>query len=373
MINKDRLFRTFSELVSIDSLSFHEREFADRLRRRLTELGFEVTEDDSTGITGSDAGNIYAYMPPDLPAGVSADSVLLSAHMDTVAPGKGKKAVLHDDGRITSGGDAVLGADDAGGIAEILEAVEEILEEGVPHRGIELFFPVAEEVYCAGSYAFDTKRIKSSRAYFLDRTGDVGSATICEPTLISYVTEIHGRASHAGFDPEKGINAIAVAAQAISELPIGRVDPDTTLAVGVIYGGTATNIVPDQAVVKGEIRSRVHDKAVETLRAVGSAFENAADKAGGTVDIKHTQHLEAYSVPEDSPALNAYIDTLKKLDIPYKPEVSFGGSDANAFRARGLDAVCIANAMWDIHTVSEYSDINEMAKVCDILKEMVRQ
>lgn len=369
-VNRERLINTFMDLVSIDSLSFKEREFADHLKHKLETLGISVIEDDAGNRIGGNSGNLFARIEA---TGDMKDrpSVLFSAHMDTVAPGEGKRAVLHDDGRITSDGSTVLGADDAGGISEILEAAEEIIEEGVSHPAIELFFPVAEEAYCIGSYAFDTSAVTADRAYFLDRSGNLKTVTVSEPTLISYEITVHGKASHAGFDPESGVNAIVVASNAIASLPVGRVDEDTTLAVGLIDGGTATNIVPDHVQVKGEIRSRSTEGAMSALRQVKDAFLTSAKEMNAQVEIDHIKHLEAYEVPSDSKALDTYKRVLADHGYKMDAQRSFGGSDTNAFRSRGIDAICIANEMHDIHTTKEYTTVQGMVTVTQMIKEIM--
>ena len=97
----------FRKLTAIDAPSFGERQMADRLIVKLKELGFEVEEDNAGEHFGGNAGNLYAYLPGDLPG----DPVLLSGHMDTVEPSKGKKGIIGEDGVIRSAEKAVLGAD----------------------------------------------------------------------------------------------------------------------------------------------------------------------------------------------------------------------------------------------------------------------
>ena len=109
-VNEQRAVDEFQELTAIDAPSFGERQMADRLIVKLKELGFEVEEDNAGEHFGGNAGNLYAYLPGDLPG----DPVLLSGHMDTVEPSKGKKGIIGEDGVIRSAGKAVLGADDVG-------------------------------------------------------------------------------------------------------------------------------------------------------------------------------------------------------------------------------------------------------------------
>ena len=136
-VNEKRVVDEFQELTAIDAPSFGEREMADRLIPKLKELGFEVEEDNAGEHFGGNAGNLYAYLPGDLPG----DPILLSGHMDTVEPSKGKKGIIGEDGVIRSAGKAVLGADDVAGLVEILEAVRILKEKKREyHTGISRFF-----------------------------------------------------------------------------------------------------------------------------------------------------------------------------------------------------------------------------------------
>ncbi len=190
--------------------------------------------------------------------------------MDTVSPGNNKKIILNDGGTITSDHTTVLGADDRVGIAGIIEAYTRVIEENLDHPPIEFLFTVAEEVYGLGSAALDYSRIRSRIAFAPDCSGEYGVYSSCEPTLISFEVHIKGKASHAGYEPEKGINAIAVAAAAISRIKQGWADDHTTLNIGIIEGGSVTNAVPENCFIKGEIRSGVHEDAHRTIDLVES-------------------------------------------------------------------------------------------------------
>lgn len=124
MIRTERLVQSFLELTAIDNPTLYERELSECLRRRFAALGIVLAEDGAGAAIGGNAGNLYAYLPGD----ETLAPILLSAHMDAVAPACAKKPVLHPDGRITSDGTTVLGADDVSGLCAILEAVTSVLE-----------------------------------------------------------------------------------------------------------------------------------------------------------------------------------------------------------------------------------------------------
>ena len=66
--------------------------------------------------------------------------------------------------------------------------------------------------------------MQAKEAYVLDLSGAIGAAAYAAPTLVSFAAKIQGKAAHAGFHPEDGINSIQAAARAIAQLPQGHVD-----------------------------------------------------------------------------------------------------------------------------------------------------
>ena len=123
-MSTQRLVKTFCDLVSTGSETGHERAFCIELEKALIEAGFEVERDEEAGKKcGSDGFNIYGYLPGE------GESVLLSCHTDTVTPGAAVTPVERD-GVIYSDGTTILGSDDKSGIAEIIEAVTRLKENG---------------------------------------------------------------------------------------------------------------------------------------------------------------------------------------------------------------------------------------------------
>lgn len=366
-MNSKRLVEEFKKLVSIDSLSFHERDMADYLKEKMGLFGIELAEDDSVDKTGGNCGNLYGCFH----GTTDEEPLLFLAHMDTVAPGVGKRAIEHEDGTITSDGRTVLGADDASALAVILEAVQEIYEEKLPHRDIEILFTTAEEAYTVGASAFDLSKVRSKKAFVLDVSGPVGGYQLTEPTLISFTFTIKGKASHAGFEPEAGVNAILAASRAIGKIPMGRPDDHSTFNIGLISGGTATNIVPDKVTVSGEIRSLIHEDALKMYSNAEEVFRQEAVELGAEVEVQHKIFLEAYKIEEDDPAFLKYKEVLKKHHIEPCDRKSFGGSDNNVLRRNGIDGVCIANAMNKIHSCEEYTNIRDLIQVTEIVRDLM--
>ncbi len=391
--------RVFCELVRIDSPSFHERAMAREVRRRLNELGFTVTEDDTLGTndgmvtslvntrrfgelagpshplkrllhTGSDCGNLFATLPGQGEL-AHEDPILFITHLDTVMPALGKRAVVHEDGRITSAGSTVLGADDLASIACVIAAVRHLQERGVAHRPVELACMVAEEAGNVGARAFDFGRCSASMAYTLDFSGDPNEYAYQAPTIIYFTIEVLGRAAHAGFYPERGVNAIKIAARAIEQVECGRIDEDTTVNVGLISGGRGTNVVPATCVVRGEVRSYVHERAEAHARHVCELFEAAAKELGGEVSAQLSEACHAYRTPHDAPVVERFERACRALGMEAKGQPTFGGSDNNVAVAYGIPGIVMANGMREAHSTREHVEPGDLALVQRLVEELL--
>ncbi len=369
MINKDRITKEFCELVTIDSIPFRERQMADRLTEKLLELGFTVKEDEAYEQYQGTSGNLYAYLEGQLPG----EPILLSAHMDTVEPGLNKKPILHSDGTITSDGTTVLGADDLSGVVAILEAVRTAREKGIPHRSIEILFAIAEEVYLKGSAVFDYSVVKAKEAYVFDLDGEIGTAAIKAPTVISLTIKFIGKASHAGFAPEQGINAIAAAAIAITQTKQGRIDKDTTVNIGTIEGGKARNIVSAECIIQGEVRSLKHDKALSEVERIRAIFEAVAADCQTTLEFITSFGCIAYEVSSNHPVVKRFERVCHKMKVPVKLIETFGGSDNNNFAFHGITGIVLACGMHQVHSQKEFTHVDELEKCSNIILNLITE
>lgn len=363
----ERLWHTFRELSSIYSPSYREREFCNALKERLSKLNCSVLEDNAGNKIHGNCGNLYCYIP----GGLDGSPLLFSAHMDTVEPAWGKQAVLHENGNITSDGNTILGADDVAGITVILEAVSRLKERNIPHRSVELLFPVAEEKYGAGSAVFDYSIIKSKEAYVLDLSGPIGEAANAAPTIMSFEIKIHGKAAHAGFAPKKGINAISVASRAIADLPQGEPNSGLIFNIGKITGGEENNIVPPLCTVSGEIRGLNHNSVMACRDRIFSIFRAEAAKAGAGVEFTDIIVLQAYETPLNSPVVKRFVRACKKAGITPHIHSTFGGSDLNNFTLHGITGLVIACGMHEVHSPNEYSNISELENCVSLVTELM--
>ena len=356
MINRERLIRTFCELVKIDSPSGEEDAICAYLKHRLEELDLTVFTDNF--------GNIITTTKETNP-------LMLSCHVDTVEPGRGIKPKVVGD-RIVSDGTTILGGDAKAGLASILEALDSIKEDESSHIPFQVVLTRAEETGLLGARNLDFSMITSKEAIVFDGEGPVSRITSAAPTYIAFDLEVTGRAAHAGVEPEKGLSAILIASEIITRLPQGRLDEETTFNIGTFEGGSTRNTVPEHCLIRGEFRSRSLEslddldlQLTETIDKVSQMFPEA------TIEKKLITEFETYTITNEDPSTKRVIATLQKLGLKPTLLPSGGGTDGNIFRQHGISAVVVGMADNHMHTVREYVTIPDLMDAASLAKSIL--
>ena len=352
MIDQERLINSFCDLVRIDSPSNEEEEVAQHLTARLSKLGFVVQRDAHGNLIASEEGD---------------NPLLLSAHMDTVEPGRGIKPQIQGD-RIVSDGTTILGGDCKAGIAAILEGLESVVAEGLPHRPIQAVFTRGEEIGLVGANNLDFSLIRAMDAVVFDGNGPVNTITGSSPTYMGFDVTVKGRAAHAGVEPEKGLSAIRIAAEIIKELPQGRLDDETTFNVGLISGGTVRNAVPAEAAFVGEFRSR-NTETFDLLKLQLTATLDAARRKYREATIKEQLEVmfHTYRLDPDEPVVRMTRRIMEGMGLKPNIQPSGGGTDGNVMRLHGIQSVVVGMSTNAMHTVDEYvviPDLVDTAAFC---------
>ena len=181
-----------------------------------------------------------------------------------------------------------------------------------------------------------------------------------------------GKSAHAGLAPETGVNAICIAAQAISNIPQGRLDQETTANVGVIQGGSSGNIVPDACTVELETRSLDHEKALRQVERIKTAFQEAARDLGGEAEVTAKQQLTAYHVPQDAPVVQRFDSACRSVGVTPVYTASCGGSDNTNLSRYGIQSIVIAPGMHEIHSTQEWTTVQELTAMARVTEELMK-
>ncbi len=353
MADRQRVIDTLVDLIRIDSPSGEEDAIDLDVSARLSALGLTVEHDSYNNIVARLKG--------------MGEPLLLSAHLDTVEPGRGINPVLEGD-TLRSDGTTILGGDCKAGLAIVLEALACVVESDRPHRAVEVAFSRHEEGGLVGVHHMDFSLLTARTGIVLDGEGPPSRITVSAPSQNVVTAEIIGRAAHAGLEPENGLSALLVTAEILTRLPLGRIDAETTANIGWLEGGLKRNIVPERALLDGEFRSRSNDKLAWLEGQFRKVFGEAGSRypdARISLDIRNT--YQAYRVEPQHETVATIGHALDRLGLSPVMEASGGGSDANVFIERGITALPVGIGVRSFHTTWETALITEVlqgAEMC---------
>ena len=342
-------------MVRIDSESGDEEHFIEVTKEQLeAELSAACVIDRH--------GNLIAKVPA-VGAGDSTP-IFLAAHADTVRPGKGIEPVV-EGGVVRSAGATILGADDKAGLAAIVEAV--LTAERRPP--VEIVVTRGEEIGLVGARNLDLSLLDAVHGVIVD--GDaLNEVVLGGPTHASVDVEILGKAAHAA-EPEHGVSAIRVAADAITRFEEGKLDDETVANVGTIHGGMIRNGVPERVTIEAECRSLDHGKCVRQAETMKAAFQAAAAAAGATASVRVRIEYEASRTSEDSAIVRLAKRAIAAAGLEPETRVILGGTDALILAGRGLETAVIGAGGQAAHSTDERIAVADLEKAAEILRRLL--
>ncbi len=378
-INSERLAQVFTAMCAIDSPSGEEARLA-RFLKDLFAVEFPeavITEDDSAKATGSDSNNLVIHFSGDL----HGEPIFFNCHLDTVEPARGVK-VVRDGARFFSAGETILGGDDKAGIAILIETIRALKQARLSHLPFDLVFTTCEEIGLRGAKALDISLLRAREGYALDSSG-VDLLIVGAPAANHFHFTVTGAAAHAGLHPERGINAIQLAARCLADLPVGRLDEESTANIGRITGGKATNIIPDTALVEGEVRSHSPEKLAAFSQQIKDMVQATIDHwspAPGAqlgpgvrprLDFHLTQEYPAMHIDRNASVLQRVDRAAARLQREIRYERAGGGSDANIFNGKGLQTAIIGIGMDHVHSTEESIDLRDMERTAELVAALL--
>lgn len=353
------------ELASIKSPSKDEREITGYVKNKLIALGLKVNIDKCGKRFGSNAGNIIAVYKTKYHSG--SRPIFLTAHLDTVKVAGDIKPVIKNGKIYNKDKDTILGGDDKVAVAAIIEVLNVIREKKIPTGDIYIVFTISEEIGVLGAKNLDMNMIDAKYGFAFDSDGDIGAIINQAPFHNSIIAQFKGKATHAGIEPEKGINAIKAASIAIANMKMGRIDKDSTCNVGRIEGGVATNIVAENTRVEMEARSLKLSKLNLITKRMIDDLKKGARSTGARLKFNVVREYKGFKINSSEIPMKVAKNALKGLNIKPKVMSSGGGSDINIFNSKGKIAVNLSAGLENIHTAKEFVKIDQLGKLTRLI------
>jgi tripeptide aminopeptidase len=346
-MSTDHITTTLIDLIRIPSTSGHEENIRTYLAQYLASLGLSTTIDDY--------GNLISTL-----TGEGAP-LLLNAHMDRVPPGLGHQPILRN-GVLFSDGTTNLGADDAAGVAIILEVVRRTIEQALPHPPLVIVFTVQEEAGICGATNFDSTLWNAADGIVFDNAYEAGVVVSKGAAYEAFDVEITGLTGHPGKDLAQTVHAIEIFHAA--NYPHGSFNNDQTrINVGRIIGGNARNAIPDNVTIEGELRSFEPVEVRQKYKqAIQDAFEQAAGLLGGHANVSFKTHSNGYEIDSAEPLLHAYRTTLEQRGLVLHMKPTFIGSDTSGFRPT-IRACTISTGVVNEHSIEESVAIDPLEQL----------
>jgi tripeptide aminopeptidase len=368
-VNPQVLVDLFSELAKINAVSYKERALADYIKKRLKSSGCSVIEDKTGETTEGNCGNLIC-LPKKTQE--NAKKIGLLSHMDTISPTEGLKLVI-DSKRIRSDGATIAGIDNRAGVAVLIYLLEEISKRSLSHKDFAAIFTVAEELDLGGAENLDFEKFGIEMAVAFDCSKRPGYFISSCAGCCEFEAKFHGKSSHAGTAPEKGINSIVIAGKAISSTKFGRLGRTTTSNIGKILGGTKTNVVPEETIVQGEVRAKSLNDIQKRLKIIREAFKKAAERMSGKLEFETTLSFAPFDILPKSTVYQHVDKAIRNVNIQPKPIFYTGGSDANPLNHRGLPTINIGIGAQNPHSNEETILIEDFIKDVQIAYELIKE
>ncbi len=263
---------------------------------------------------------------------------------------------------ITTDGNTLLGADDKAGIAEIMDAMNYLVQHPeIKHGTIKICFTPDEEVG-RGTEKFDVEKFGAKFAYTIDggTRGEVETETFsADAVVINFI----GINVHPGYAKDKMVNSLKVAGHFLEMLPKGELSPETTDGREGYVHPTTMNGNEEKTTVKFIIRDFTDDKLKEFESIVKDLAEKAvADYPGSSLEFEVIeQYRNMKNVLNDYPEIEERaLEALKILDVKPIQAAIRGGTDGSRLSYMGLPTPNLFAGGHNFHAITEYVAVQDM-------------
>ncbi len=272
---------------------------------------------------------------------------------------------------ITTDGTTLLGGDDKAGIAEILVAAEELIQEKKPHGSVKIAFTPDEEIGAGAEY-FDVKGFGCDYAYTVDG-GGLGELEYENFNAASAVVEISGLSIHTGAAKGKLVNSMSIAMEFCGLLPQAAVPEHTEnyegfIHLDAIHGDVEKTVM--QFIIRDHDRTLFEQKK-NLMKAAADFLNEKHPSKPVSVVLKDTYsnmkeqilpHMEVIETMRQAMHENG----VSPVTLPIR-----GGTDGARLSYMGLPCPNICTGGANAHGKQEYVVVDDMEKIKDIIKTAV--
>ena len=401
----EKILDRFLRYVSIDTQSDEnsesqpsaakELDLLKLLCKELNDMGVEATLDE------------YGYVMGTIPSNIDkkAPAIGFIAHVDTSPDASGKDVkpqiisnydggdielkgmpglalkpsefpeLLNHKGEtlITTDGTTLLGADDKAGVAEIMNAVQYIVEHPeFKHGEIKIGFTPDEEIG-RGVVKFDVKRFGADYAYTMDG-GEIGELEFENFNAASAKIHIQGRNVHPGYAKDKMKNAIIIGMELNDLLPVGQ-RPELTEGYDGFFHIISFNGTVEEAdfgyIIRDHDRKKFEDKK-ELIRKCVDFINMKYGEGTATLEVKDQYYNMREQVEPYYFIVEKAIKAMEMADIKPKIQPIRGGTDGANLSFKGLPCPNIFAGGLNFHGKMEFATLEDIEKASQVVLNIIK-
>ncbi|MDP3399018.1 MAG: peptidase T [Bacteroidales bacterium] len=405
---KEKILERFLRYIAIDTASDPESNTQPSTNKQLDLSRLLVKELQDIGVTDvvlDEYGYVMATIPSNLPAGSKVPIIGFIAHVDSApdAPGKvtnpqivenydGKDIVINKEkgmvmkieefpelpeykGQtlITTDGTTLLGADDKAGIAEIMTAADYIMSNpALLHGEIKIGFTPDEEIG-RGVDKFDVKRFGAQYAYTLDG-GQIGELEYENFNAASAKIYVQGRNIHPGYAKDKMVNAIILATEFNSLLPVEQ-RPEFTRDYEGFFHIIRFDGTVEEATIQYIIRDHDFEKFDQKKSLIEESITYMNKKYGDgrfRLELKDQYFNMRKQVEPHYHIVEKAVKAMEMAGITALIKPIRGGTDGARLSFMGLPCPNIFAGGHNFHGRYEYIPLESMVKASEVIINIVK-
>ncbi len=400
----EKILDRFLRYVSIDTQSDENSEsqpstakqldLLKLLCKELNDMGVEATLDEYGYVMGSIPSNIDKKVP----------AIGFISHVDTSPDASGKDVkpqIIKDyDGKdielkgvpglalkpsefpellahkgetiITTDGTTLLGADDKAGVAEIMNAVQYIVEHPeFKHGDIKIGFTPDEEIG-RGVVKFDVKKFGADYAYTMDG-GEVGELEFENFNAASAKIHVQGRNVHPGYAKDKMKNAILIGTEMNELLPVGQ-RPELTENYDGFFHIVSFKGTVEEAdfayIIRDHDRAKFEEKK-ELIRKCAEFINFKYGEGTVTLEVKDQYYNMREQVEPYYFVVEKAVKAMEMAGIKPKIQPIRGGTDGANLSFKGLPCPNIFAGGLNFHGKMEFAPLESIEKASTVVLNII--
>ena len=356
------------EDVSIDENAYIMATLPSNIDREVPVIGFISHFDTSPDFTG-------ANVKPQIIEKYDGNDILLNKEQNIVLSPKEFEDLLMYKGQtlITTDGTTLLGADDKAGIAEIISAMEYLIDHPeIKHGKITVGFTPDEEIG-RGAHKFDVKKFGADWAYTMDGS-QVGELEYENFNAAGAVVKVQGKIVHPGYAKGKMINSMYLATEFLNSLPRLETPEHTEGREGFFHLNSIEGTVDS---TKLQYIIRDHDKThfearKEVMRKLADELNSQYEKELFTVDIKDQYYNMREKIEPVMHIVDIAEEAMKMAGIKPLIKPIRGGTDGSQLSYMGLPCPNIFAGGHNFHGRYEYVPVESMQKAIEVIVNIAK-